>query len=150
MRVAEDHYLPFSIGRSTFVLPVGEIRETIQLRPITAVYHMPKTVAGLVQVRGDIFPVLDLAVLLGADDADAAAPTRIVVARLSERVAGILAAAVRGSMLLGDDAFEPVPSTLSPAIAGFLTGIARTPIGVVGRLSLERIFDSEAIQATVA
>ncbi|MBI3070738.1 MAG: purine-binding chemotaxis protein CheW [Deltaproteobacteria bacterium] len=139
-------YIPFAIGRTTCILPVSEVRETLQLRPITPVYRMPPTIRGLIQVRGEIFPVLEIGRLLGIPPAEIPDHKRIVVACLGERVAGILTSSVHGTIEIADESFETVPHNVGSDAASFLTAVARTPLGVVGRLSLDRVFSSEKLR----
>jgi purine-binding chemotaxis protein CheW len=139
-------YIPFAIGRTLCVLPVSEVRETLQLRPVTRVYRMPPPVAGLIQVRGEIFPVIEVGLLLGIRAAEIPAPKRIIVACLNERVAGLLASDVRGTIQIADDVFETVPHNLGSDAAMFLTAVARTPLGVVGRLALDKVFASDKLR----
>ena len=59
------------VGRDWFALPVGSLREVVADPPVTPLPTAPATVRGLVNVRGQIVPLLDTAALLGLGSMEA-------------------------------------------------------------------------------
>jgi purine-binding chemotaxis protein CheW len=53
------------VGTNWFALPIGSLREVVADPPVTPLPTAPPTVRGLVNVRGQIVPLLDTAALLG-------------------------------------------------------------------------------------
>src|SRR5437868_7833694 len=65
------------------VLPLAEVIETLRLLPLQPVAGAPGFVRGLTLIRGELLPVVELALLLGAEDA--APGGRLVVVRAANR-----------------------------------------------------------------
>jgi chemotaxis signal transduction protein len=56
----------FALGQARYAVELRWVREVFTLGPVTPVAHAPDAVAGVVNYRGAIMPILDLGVLLGA------------------------------------------------------------------------------------
>jgi chemotaxis signal transduction protein len=60
----------FALGQARYAVELRWVREVFTLGPVTPVAHAPEAVAGVVNYRGAIMPILDLGVLLGAAPAE--------------------------------------------------------------------------------
>ncbi|MBX3128833.1 MAG: purine-binding chemotaxis protein CheW [Polyangiaceae bacterium] len=134
---------------SLYGVRVEEVQEVIGLRPLTRVFHAPDELAGVISLRGEVLPVLDVGALL-AGPAQASSPSpdaRIVVVRESRaprRRAGLLVDELGGLRDVPDAGLEPLPSTASEAVRQLVVGVIATapPCGV---LDVSALFDSEPI-----
>lgn len=72
--------LLFEIDGAGFALPTARVEEVVPLVRTTPLPDAPYWVRGVIDHRGRLLPLLDLPRLIGADDVDATAGTRIVVA----------------------------------------------------------------------
>jgi purine-binding chemotaxis protein CheW len=121
-----------SVAGAAYGLPLSEVQEVIGLRPITRVFHAPAALSGIMNLRGEVLPIIELSVLLGAGtDAVHNNETRIVVVRESSgarRWAGVKVDALLGLLELPESGLLPVPSSITPQAGEFLAGvIASTP-----------------------
>lgn len=105
--------LLLSVGPELHALDLARVREVLRAGTVTAVPGAPTWLEGLVNIRGDVLPVVTTARAFGIDDA--AAPTHIVVADTENGPVGV---AANGA---------PRPSRLGPR-----TGTSET-IGGAGR-----------------
>jgi len=55
-----------SVGSASYGLPLENVQEVIGVRPVTRVFHAPSALAGIINLRGEVLPILDLPVLLGS------------------------------------------------------------------------------------
>ncbi len=69
------------VGNGLYGLPVEHVQEVIAMRSITRVFHAPAALAGVTNLRGEVLPVLELGVLLGAEAEAPTAEARIIVVR---------------------------------------------------------------------
>jgi purine-binding chemotaxis protein CheW len=88
------------VGRDWFALPIASLREVVADPPVTPLPTAPPTVRGLVNVRGEIVPLLDTAAMLGLGGM-AAAPFAAVLDTPVGPV-GLAAASVREPAELGE------------------------------------------------
>ena len=130
-------------------MPIADVRETLTLRPITRVFLTPPALGGIFSLRGDIVPVIDLAILLGLPATVLGDDSRIVVIERGGKVAGVVVDRLRELRTI-DTGLEPAPPSLQPDVATLLLGVAATQTGTVRVLDLEAILGCDAMRALVS
>jgi purine-binding chemotaxis protein CheW len=139
--------LTFVVGGETYGLDILHIREIIKIIEITEVPRSPRFLLGVISVRGQIIPVIDLRQRLRLDDNPLTRAARILVADRDGEPFGLLVDAVTGVVRFADSEIEPPPSTLTVADANFLAGIGRYAAGkrqrMVILLQLDAVVDFE-------
>jgi purine-binding chemotaxis protein CheW len=130
-------------------LPVEDVQEVMSPRVLTRVFHAPAALSGVTSLRGEVLPVLDLALLLGVDGAGAPLEPCIIVAREGSgqrRRAGLLADALAGLRDLPAAGLLPAPASLGELARGAIVGvIGESPPCAV--LSVSRLLDSPLLLA---
>ena len=138
--------LCFHVAGQDFGVPIGAVKETIPERPLTRLFLVPPFVAGLINLRGEVVAVLDLATLLGLSrDGDASARSdagrrsarNIVILRASllggtrdtrhaanRPAAGLWVDGLDGVRDVAEADVRPPPATLAAEPAGYLDGVA--------------------------
>jgi purine-binding chemotaxis protein CheW len=137
----------FELHGQELALPIGEVRETLPLVPITHVVLTPACLAGVFSLRGDIVPALDLGVLLGMGATDIGDDSRIVVVEHATGTVGIVVDRLRDLRTIEAEAVEPPPASLPPTLQALLKGVAATPTGSVRILDANAILNAEPLQA---
>jgi purine-binding chemotaxis protein CheW len=147
-----------SVGPASYGLPLENVQEVIGVRAVTRVFHAPSALAGIINLRGEVLPIVDLPVLLGNEVATAKiSDARIVVVReLSglKRRAGLRVDALLGLVDVPAGGLTAVPSSVSPAIRGFVAGVIPTSppcavlsvANVLGAPELSILTDAQAAQ----
>lgn len=136
----------FDVRGQELALPIGDVRETLPVQPITRVFLAPACLAGVFSLRGEIVPVLDLAVLLGLARTEVGAETRVVVVEHAAGMAGVLVDRLRDLRKLEEE-LEAPPAGLAPEVAGLLLGIAATATGTVRVLDAGAVIGAEPLRA---
>ncbi len=136
----------FELRGQELALPISDVKETLPLQPITNVFLTPACLAGVFSLRGDIVPVIDLAVLLGLAPTVAGDDSRIVVIDHEKGQAGIVVDRLRDLRTLDGD-LEPPPTNLSNELQHLLRGVAATPTGSVRVLDASSILTAEPLRA---
>lgn len=121
--------LILDLAGEAFAIPAHEVREILEMVPVTRVPGAPACLDGIINVRGRIVPLADLRVLFAMPCAAAGVDTRIVVVELAldgEPVSvGLLADAVRDVARIDPASVEPPPRVGMRWPAEFVAGIAR-------------------------
>jgi purine-binding chemotaxis protein CheW len=106
-------YITFKLGAELFAINVGQVREVLDLSLITRVPTAPAYMRGVVNVRGNAIPVLDLRLKFGLSATPDTVQTRIVVLELvlegESVVLGGLADSVHEVIELEPDQIEEPP-----------------------------------------
>jgi len=143
---ARDRCIAVRVGDALYGLPVDHVQEVISLRPVTRVFHAPPALAGVTNLRGDVLPVLDLGVLLGAEPTALTADARIVVVRErsgQKRRAGLRVDELRGLRDL-PEALTAAPSTTGDRTREAIRGVIPEP-PPCAVLDVPVLFDSPAL-----
>ena len=143
---AHKQYLTFGIEREHFALPIEQVREILDMRPIARVPHAPAYVLGLTDVRGAGLVVLDLRLKFGLEAAPATNRTRIIVADVAAGDrnfgVGLVADCVFAVSDLSGGALDPPPSIGSRWRSDYIVGVGREAQAFVLVLDLDRLIDS--------
>jgi purine-binding chemotaxis protein CheW len=134
----------FVLDGQEYGLAIDSVKETLTMRPLTNVFLTPAWLAGIINLRGDVVAVIDLAHFLGLSPAKKDDTSRIVIARHETLVAGLLADSLTALRTISRDDLKPPPATLAPKTAALLAGIAAVEGGAALRvLSIEHLLESE-------
>jgi chemotaxis signal transduction protein len=133
----------FELRGQELALPIGDVRETLPLLPITRVVLTPPCLAGVFSLRGDIVPAIDLCVLLGLQPTEVGDDSRIVVVEHDAGTVGIVVDRLRDLRTI--DAVEASPPNLPANVAALLAGVVATSSGTVRVLSANAILNCDQL-----
>jgi chemotaxis signal transduction protein len=148
-------YLSFTIAGTDYGLPILAVKEILPHEEPTRVPGAPASIRGVINVRGAVVPVLDLAVKFGRGETAATKRTCILVveARVSgeQLTLGVLADSVNEVLDLPPEAVEPPPVFGTGVRLDYLTGMGKVGNGFVLLLEVDRVVSaSEAELAAQA
>lgn len=72
-------YVTFALGETLYGIPVDRVQEILDIRPVALMPNAPAYLLGIIDLRGDNVPVVDMRSLLGLASADDTPQTRILV-----------------------------------------------------------------------
>jgi purine-binding chemotaxis protein CheW len=112
----------FRVGEEEYVIDLRRIREILQPLPVTPVPHAPEFLAGVMNLRGEVIPVVDVRKRLGT--AGTSPRSKVLVVNVAGRLLGLVVDAVAEVVRIPRSAIRPLP------IAG--DGGPRLFLGVCG------------------
>ena len=116
-------HVTFRVGTAEYAVPASQVLHLESFEAATHVPGAPSYVAGLVQVRGRVVPVVDLRKRFGLPPTDHALAHRVVVVQLGARVAGLLVDSAREVIQLDEAMFQDAPELIKQQASGFVTGM---------------------------
>lgn len=145
-------YLTFSLGDERYGLEILRVQEIVGLLPVTRVPRLPDHVAGVVNLRGRVIPVVDLRVAFGLKDTEVNDRTCIVVANLvradgSEVTMGALVDEVSDVVDLTEADLEATPEFGTEVDTTFIKGVGRLGERVVLLLDIDKVLTVNEIDA---
>lgn len=127
--VPSQQFLTFRIGEELFGMELAQTREILEYNGVTEVPLMPKFLRGVINLRGEVVPVIDLSVRLGRPPVQAQRRTCIIVVELhndeQEYVLGLMADAVSEVVEIAQSEIDEAPSFGSNIRTEFIKGIAK-------------------------
>ncbi|WP_445400900.1 chemotaxis protein CheW [Zobellella sp. An-6] len=143
----EAQYLTFVLGGEMFAMDILGIKEIIEYGNLTTVPMMPAFVRGVINLRGAVVPVVDLAVRFGRPSTPVNKRSCIVILEVhgEEGVQdiGVLVDAVSAVLSIAAADIEPAPSFGGGIRADFIGGMAKVDGRFVIVLSVERVLSVE-------
>jgi chemotaxis signal transduction protein len=77
-------FVEFQVGKSNFGLSIKHVREIIQPVPVTVLPHAHPYIEGIIQLRGEVLPVIDLKKLTGNTDSNDGDESKYIVVEFNE------------------------------------------------------------------
>ena len=135
----------FSIGEDIYAIPVEKLIEIIASQKIFPVPTTPSHVLGVINLRGNIVPIVDIRQALSLPQQSV--PGQIAIVKHGSLMFGILVDNVSAVISIPASYIQPVPSEtgLQHAATGrtrFLQGIIQRDTDVAALLNIERIIDA--------
>ena len=138
-------HVVFKIAGSEYVVPASEVLQMESYTGATRVPGAPDYVAGIVQVRGKVVPVIDLRARFGLPKADPTMDSRIVVGQANDRVVGLLVESAREVLQIPEDALKPPPKIMGTEAAGFVKAVAQMGTRLVMLVDLGKVMGEEQL-----
>lgn len=142
----QAQYVTLGVANELFAAPVAKVQEILDMRPIARLPQAPDTLLGMIDVRGQGIPVVDLRLALGLPEAADTENTRIIVLTLagqdSELKLGLRADRVFEVTVLDEADLDPPPAVSGSWTGRCIAGIGRRNGRFVTVLDLERLLGS--------
>ena len=135
--------ITFEVAGQFFGLNIMAVREIRAWTPTTPLPQVPAYVAGVVNLRGTVLPVVDLAARLGWSATEATPRHAIIVVQIQGQARGFIVDSVSDIVTIAADALQPPPATSGDAIVPFLEGLAAIEDRMVMVLDLKAVGASE-------
>ena len=136
-----SQYLTFQLGSELFAIEVVHVREVLEFIKITSVPGSPEYLKGMINVRGNVIPVMSLHVKIGLEEQAKSVNTRIIVTELllgdENIVLGIVADAVKEVLDIREKEIEPPPRIGNRYNKGMTKGIVTRKSDFIIILNLE-------------
>ena len=147
------HLVCFRIGKETFGVDIFDVREIVKAQEITTVPGTTDYVLGIINLRGKIISVMDLAGRLGLGTVSVDRTSRILVADLDGFTVGFLVDAATEVLKLPDQSIDSAPEELKNTIYDhYLEGVGKLDDRLVIILNLRHLLtdgDAEALETAL-
>ncbi|WP_156839995.1 chemotaxis protein CheW [Novosphingobium aquimarinum] len=116
--------ITFEVSGQIFALDIMAIREIRAWTPVTPMPRVPHYVAGVVNLRGTVLPVIDLAARLGWGATEATPRHAIIVCQIDGQAHGLIVDSVSDIVTMPHDAMQAPPTAGQNEVVPFLEGLA--------------------------
>jgi purine-binding chemotaxis protein CheW len=118
-------HIVFKVAGAEYAMPAADVLQMESFTGATKVPGSPAHLAGIVQIRGRVIPVVDLRVRFGLPAIEATLDSRIVVGKDGDRAVGLLVDSAREVLKLSADQVSDPPSMVTEQAQGFVKAVAR-------------------------
>jgi purine-binding chemotaxis protein CheW len=131
--------ISFRIGEQEFCVDIMVVREIRGWTPATPLPRSPSYLCGVINLRGAVLPIVDLAARLGFEATDPTQRHVIIVAQIGRQVVGLLVDAVSDILTVSDEIVQPPPDVASEMVRNFVQGLLAIEGRMISLISLDRI-----------
>lgn len=143
----EEQLVVFRLRRELYGVPIAAVREIIRWQQVTSIPTAPHFVEGVINLRGTVIPVIDLAKRFSLEGAAATSETRIVVVEMGQHLVGIVVDGVSEVLRITSDEIEP-PTSISGSVSiDFLRGVGKSDDRLIVLLDLDKVLTSDEAEA---
>ena len=145
----EGKYLTFALGPEEYGLEILKVREIIGYMDITAVPQTPNHVKGVINLRGQVIPVVDLRSKFSMDTADVTDETCIIVVEILQNTrtfnTGIIVDHVQEVLDISGENIEEAPQFGTGIDMDFILGIGKVNNSVKILLDIDKVLVGEKL-----
>jgi purine-binding chemotaxis protein CheW len=144
-------YLTFKLADEVFAIDVSKVREVLDFTTITKIPRTPDFMSGVINLRGNVVPVVDLRLCFEMSKTEKTVNTCIVVMEMliegESTVIGALADSVEEVIDLEPEQIQPAPRMGTQIRTDFIKGMGRRDAQCIMILDIDRVFSAEELSA---
>ena len=143
----EGKYLTFALGAEEYGLEILKVREIIGHMEITAIPQTPMHIKGVINLRGQVIPVIDLRLKFGMPEEEITEETCIIVVDIAQNgtqfLTGIVVDHVSEVLDVEGENIEPAPQFGSSVDTNFILGMGKIGETVKILLDIDKVMGGE-------
>lgn len=134
--MAEEQFVSFLIGKEEYAISITQVREIIQYKGTTKLPKTPDYMEGIINLRGKIIPVIDVAKRLCLPTSKQEDRRALVIETAGQEI-GIVVDAVTEVIKIPDESIEAAPGM---AAKGYIRGIGKIKQRLIILLDVDDLF----------
>ncbi len=146
-----DQYLTFTLHDELFALDIASVREVLEYTSITRIPRTPAYMRGIINVRGNAVPVVDLNAKFRGVATEPTINTSIIITEVAldddHTIIGALADAVQEVVEIQEDQIDPPPRMGTSINVDFIKGMGKVESRFLMVLDINRVISVEEIAA---
>lgn len=132
-------FVGFQIGEELYGIDIHVVQKIDRVQPVTKLPKSLPFIEGVINLRGKVIPVIDMARRFGMRPAEAGSRTRIIIVRISGRGVGLVVEEVKGVLQLKESSIDPAPPLAFPVDQRYVEAVGRIEGGLIILLNLDRL-----------
>ena len=141
--MAEEQLVLFRLGAEEYGIPISQVREIIQYRGATRLPQTPEFIEGIINLRGKVIAVIELAKRFGIA-AHEGSDRRAIIIETEGQEIGVIVDAVTEVITLQDAAIETAPSMTDSS--DYIRGIGKNGDRLLILLEVDKLFGSKEVE----
>jgi len=133
----------FSIGEEEFGVDILKVQEIIRTMEITKVPKAPHFVEGVINLRGNVIPIVDLRKRFGLKIREYDKHTRIIVIEINKMIVGFVVDSVSEVLRIPANTVEPPPPVVAGLESEYISGVGKLEDRLLILLDLDRLLSGE-------
>lgn len=141
--MAEMQYVVFRLGREKYCIDISFVAGITEFKEITSVPEAPYFIDGIINLRGDIIPIVNLKNRFHIEQSEKTDDTRIIVVKVSGKDVGFIVDEASQVLRISTDDIEAAPEIIKGKDREYISGVAKISGEIAIVLDLEKILNEE-------
>ena len=141
----DREFLSFVLGGEHYALDITTVKEIRGYEQVTKIANAPEFIKGVMNLRGDIVPVVDLRIKFKVGEATYNEFTIVIMLSVDDRIVGIVVDGVSDVIRLSDEEMLPPPEFGVAFDSRFLHGLADVDETMVILVNIESLINSNEL-----
>ena len=129
----------FKLGSEEYGVDIAQVQEINRMVAVTHVPRAPQFMEGVINLRGQLIPIIDLRTRFGMPRAEHTKNTRIVVTEIGTKRVGMVVDSVSEVLRLPVDQVEPAPEMITGVETEYIRGVGKIEDRLIILLDLAKI-----------
>ncbi len=142
-KTGESQLVVFVMENEEFACSIQNVREVLKMIKVTPLPRSLDFVEGVINMRGEVLPVIDLRKRFGLPEAERTDESRIIIVEVEERMVGLIVDSVREVLSMPDEQIQEAPSQVAGGKTDLIMGVGKVEDRMLIILDLNRILTSE-------
>ncbi|EAT14536.1 chemotaxis protein CheW [Desulfuromonas acetoxidans] len=144
-----NQYLTFKLDDEVFALGIAKVREVLDFSDVTKVPQTPVFMRGVINLRGNVVPVVDMRIKFSMSETEATVNTCIIITEVEmdgePSILGALVDSVQEVLEIGPDQIEPPPRIGTNLDTAFIQGMGKHNEEFIIILDIDKVFSADEI-----
>lgn len=137
----ENKYVIFKLDKEHYGIPIENVLSIEKTGETTRIPNAPNYVKGVINLRGEVIPVVNLRSKLGMELEDLSKNSRIIVVIANDIVAGLIVDSSSEVLEIDKENIDKPPTTERNEFIEYISGIGKTPDRLIILLDLIKILE---------
>lgn len=121
----KDRYLAFRVAEEEYGIEIQYVTEIVGIQRISAVPEMPEFIKGVINLRGQVIPVMDVRTRFHMPFRDYSERTCVIVVNIQENFVGLVVDAVKEVTTMPEESISEAPRIARSESARYIKGIGK-------------------------
>jgi purine-binding chemotaxis protein CheW len=146
-------YLTFKLRDEVFALDIGKVREVLDFTTVTKVPQTPDFMRGVINLRGNVVPVVDMRLKFGLTQTEKTVNTCVIITEIDvdgeTTVVGAMADSVQEVLDLEPGEIEPPPRIGTKLNTEFIRGMGKRDEEFIMILNIDKVFSAAELKDVI-
>lgn len=141
--MSEKQYVIFKLGTEEYGVDIMKVKEISEFKESTKVPNAPYFVDGIINLRGEIIPIINLKKRFKISLGDINSDTRIIVININDKNVGFVVDEASQVLRIKDDEIDVAPEIIAGVERQYITGVGKVGEKIIILLDLEKILTDD-------
>ena len=142
----DEQYVNFRVGSEQYGIDIQNVQEVIRIPSITKIPQTLKFIRGIINLRGNIIPVIDMRERFNQESLDYKETTRVIVIRLKSKLYGLIVDTVSQVVTLDNKEIAEPPEIIAGISKEYISGLGKNDDTMIIILNSDKILSDEELR----